>query len=179
MPDPNSNSRSFESRLEAIERHLNLRSPAPAKPRTYDDQFKSRNSTGTGNGTNTTEDPAFPPFKKGGTTADDPNAPFEENVNKPVLSAPAPGPAPDATGTAAGAAESVIQTRKPAAGSVDENSSKKNDQGLRLDTRVTSRAVSPRERQTIVIGGANAAIATAKKPATLKVDARSINVAKY
>lgn len=180
MPDPNSSARNFESRLEVIERHLNLRSPT--RPRTYDDPFKSRNpGTGSGGAVDRVqpEDPNFGAPRRGGTGVDDPNAPFEENTKKPVLPAPVPGIGKEGTGSGAGASESVIQTKKPAAGTVDENSNKKNDQGLRLDTRITSRAVSPRERQTITIGGANAAVATAKKPTAPKADARTVNVAKY
>lgn len=183
VPDPNGGARNVESRLEAIERHLNLRSPT--RPRTYDDPFKSRNpgsGTGTGGAVDRVQpdDTNFGAPKRGGTGVDDPNAPFEENTKKPVLPAPVPGSGNEGTSVGgAGASESVIQTKKPAAGTVDENSNKKSDQGLRLDTRITSRAVSPRERQTITISGANAAVATAKKPTTPKADARTVNVAKY
>ncbi|MEK6259510.1 MAG: hypothetical protein AABP62_12910 [Planctomycetota bacterium] len=63
-----------------------------------------------------------------------------------------------------GDADLVIPEKKPAptGTAVEEN---KGPQTLRLDSRITSRAVSPRERQTIVVGFAKPVTARAMTPA--------------
>jgi hypothetical protein len=75
-----------------------------------------------------------------------------------------------------GPSDTVIQSKKPAPGpSIDDD---KKDQTLRLDTRVTSRAVAPRERRSSVAGVATAKIKTTR---TLQVDAQPsiIDVVRY
>ena len=58
----------------------------------------------------------------------------------------------------------VIPEKKPAptGAAVEENNG---PQTLRLDSRITSKAVTPRERQTIVVGFQKPVVARAKAPA--------------
>lgn len=168
VPDPaGSTSGSIESRLKYIEEKLNI---TPPKNRTYDGfdrtnettvPIRRRNNT---NNNNADEFQAPTP----GRTREPDNEPFQENppsgstsrdtfkANKDGnLGAPGPAPSPPE--------ETAIPTKKPAQGGVDDNQKgEKKDQTLKLDTRVTSRAVSPRERQSISVGFAKSVVAKSK-----------------
>ena len=189
-PDPTTGSRSIEQRLETIERELRIVPPRTNRERTYNNTPDNFNSVprSRGNGTDTTIPSRRPPedFEAPvpGTTAPVDNAPFEENPPaaerrnslRPPLGDAAPA---DATHTDAGipipSKDATPDKKKPAAGEPKEN-----DQSLRLDYRVTSRAVSPRERLAMPTGADKPAVA-AKKPAKLQVDAqpRDVKLARY
>ena len=65
-------------------------------------------------------------------------------------------------------ADLVIPARRPAAtGTVNEGSNR--PMTLPLDSRITSRAVSPRERQVIAVGFQKSVVASAKPVAPAKV----------
>lgn len=152
VPDPTINSnttKTFESRLEAVERALNINPNNTNPRRTFDDGFgrpANRGNTGF-----TDEDPAAIPARPrrnpaaGSGTNDNFEAPenrsngtmFEENrTNRVNLGTPNDGHS-----------EEVIPTKKPAPGPpIDDKST------MRMDSRVTSRAVSPRERTSMPAG---------------------------
>lgn len=181
-PDPANGARNVENRLERIERHLNLNSST--RNRTYEaDPFTRRPSnsgstndetgTGTGNG-NGNDFPAPRPNRNldnGGMF--EPNTRSGSGSGTGLTTERIPIPGDDTN-------ETVIQSKKPAPGPVDEPADKKKDQSLRLDYRITSTAVSPRER----ISRTNAPTMTAvtrKKSPTLQVDAqpRLVDIARH
>lgn len=197
VPDPANSSRNLENRLQVIERHLHITPPATNNNnntngnRTYgDDGFQSVPSgRGNRNGNNTT----IPNRGNGNTGNDgfDPPVPADnrdnggmfkdreqERQDESLRRIPLPGdPAPEG---------SVIPSKKPAAApAIDDktNGSKageKSTQTLPLDSQMTSRAVSPRERQAISVGP-HTTVVSARKPASkMQVDAQpqTINVAR-
>lgn len=208
VPDPSNSARDLETRLQVIERALNITPPRRTKtyaPDNFNSVSPNRNKTNNNSTTpNPTNDPDEFPAPLPGTRrngADDTemfeqNRPAEgtaaERAFKPATETIAiPGAAIDIgadTGTDAGG--TVIQTKKPAPGAVIDDPEKdtSKDQGLRLETRITSRAVSPRERLAISGGMAKSAglkvpvAAAAKKPVPqLRTDAhpRTADIARY
>ena len=228
VADPNNHSRGtnssgIESRLEAIEKQLNILPPRD-RTRTYDpeDKFTPRTRTqpndglGSGNSVPARRRPA------GGTVVDDENF-TTPNVRNPAHGTtrdpaddlyPANPPARTGTdGAASGARETfkpnteklnpvkpntdqpasdqgeagksdstsndtinapdpdlVIPARKPATtGTAIEGSNRP----LTLDSRITSRAVSPRERQVIAVGFQKSVVASTKPVAPAKAPALS------
>jgi hypothetical protein len=181
IPDPANNARSIESRLEVIEKALNIPVPRNSPmPKTYgDDGFNPR----MGNGTDTD------PNAGGGSTipsrparVTDPNDPSFEAPTQPRRgtfgSGAEPFPTNPAPGNSSGAErqesfkaktdgidlkipDAIIPEKKPAPGGAAIEDPK--PQTLRLDTRVTSRAVSPRERQSISVGFAKSVVAASPK----------------
>ena len=203
VPDPANSSRSFENRLDVIERHLHINPPVVDKNRTYrDDGFKSVPSRG-GNRNGTVNDPLR---GSGGTRDDDLEPPIpantRDNTNQMFEDRDRERLHGSGTGTGTGSEssqriplpgdpgpeESVIPSKKPAAApAIDEKAkddkgtkTEKSTQTLPLDSRVTSRAVSPRERQAISVG-TRTTVAAAKQPVSkLQVDAHpQMNVARH
>ncbi len=222
VADPNNYSRGttshgIESRLEAIEKHLNIVPPRD-RTRTYDDdRFTPRTPTRTNDGLGTGSSVPARRRPAAGTGID------EEGYSVPNVRTPAGGgtsggagasggandglfeanPARTGTdGAAAGARESfkvntekadtekakpetneqgkndaadadlVIPARRPAAtGTVNEGSNR--PMTLPLDSRITSRAVSPRERQVIAVGFQKSVVASTKPVAPAKAPALS------
>ena len=220
VADPNNNSRGtesrgVESRLEAIERHLNIVPPRDhtgTRSRTYDDEFNAtprprtrtdglgsgnsipaRENFGTGtrrpagsgtdaegystpsvrtpaHGTNTdsVDDGAFRANPPARTAPDGASSgtrdTFKVNTEKSG-SEKSDSAASDSSNAAD--ADLVIPAKKPAAtGTAIEGTNR--PQTLPLDSRVTSKAVSPRERQAIAVGFQKPVIARAKTPAPAK-----------
>ena len=207
IADPSNSSRGIESRLEAIEKQLNIVPPREhtgPRPRTYgDDQFgpsrpqprvneglddgsavPARGGVGTGTrrsgtghvieeedfsrpnvrtparGTNMDNNEPFPansaPRGKTDGTSLGPRDTYKANTEKANTEATdAPKPAD---------ADLVIPEKRPAptGAAVEETNG---PQTLRLDSRITSKAVSPRERQTIVVGFQKPVVARTKSPA--------------
>jgi hypothetical protein len=172
--------------LQVIERALNITPPA-RNNRTYaPDNFNSttpnRNRNDTTNPNRDSSDPdnfQAPTRPRGngtGTGTGDDGEMFRENTGTgsiernfkaPIESIAIPGEA------------QTIQTKKPAPGDPiddkdNQGTEKKKDQTLRLDSRIVSRAVSPRER----LGGRSA---TESKSSSVHMDAhpRTVNVARY
>ena len=199
-PDPAASSRTIEQRLERIERELKIPPQrSNATDRTYSpDSFNPV----PGRGTRETEsDTTVPSRGEGGdefkspinrNSNEDPNEPFRENppaTRRNSLKPPTTDGDSGATGTGQTSGDSGItipakeavipsQHKKPAPGAPIESDK---SQTLRLDSRVTSRAVSPRERLALPVGTVNISVAAAKRPAaTLQVDAEpnAVNVAR-
>lgn len=187
VPDPKTGSRTIEQRLRAIERELKI--VAPTTPETYTpDDFNSvPGPRGTGTGTTIpsrrNNDTQFEMPPRGKAT-DTEGEMFEENRAEPRSSLKPPINGATNSGTKIDESGSPIpskstgdesSTKKPAPGEpIDEGKG----QSLRLDSRVTSRAVSPRQRLATPIKPA----VVARKPATkLQVDVqpRTANVARY
>jgi hypothetical protein len=191
-PDPANSSRSVETRLEAIERELKIN---PPRSRTYEpDRFNTVPSRGRETIPNRprggTTDEFETPIPGGtgtgaGTGGTDDGEMFRENPRRgsgstESLRIPIPGDTP----------ETVIPSKAPAPASVDEKGSKVDEPAPRpedkttllpLDTRVTSRAVSPRERQAITVGFAKPVVANRKAAPKMQVDAHPqvTNVARH
>lgn len=206
IADPsNQSTRGIETRLEAIEKHLNIVPPRDhtgPRPRTYDDDrfspsktrmptndgfddgstVPARNGTGTGTrrgGTGTViEDENFsrPNIRNParGTTTNPDNDPFPANsAPRGNTDGTSTGPREtfkantekaNSEGTDASKpvdADLVIPEKKPAptGAAVEETNG---PQTLRLDSRITSKAVSPRERQSIAVGFQQPAVARTK-----------------
>ena len=209
VADPNNHSRGtnssgIESRLEAIEKHLNILPPRD-RTRTYDpdDKFTPRTRTqpndglGSGNSIPAREGHGAGVRRAPGTVVDD------EGYSRPSVRNPARGtigesagdgvfeanpPARSGTdGASSGAFESrkvnteqpdtdkkdaadadlVIPAKKPAAtGAAIEGTNR--PQTLPLDSRITSRAVSPRERQVIAVGFQKSVVASTKPVVPVK-----------
>jgi len=181
-PDPLNSARSIENRLDAIEKTLKI---APPKNRTYEDNFgPSPGRTGTGTTIpnrprNNSNDDAFQSPIPGRQNGTNDNEPFQENP--PANSRDAFKANTGSTLNAPGNSDTVIPGKKPAPGPAIDDADDKKNQTLRLDTQITSRAVSPRERQSISVGFAKAAVASSKKASpTLQLDAKSdsVNVAR-
>lgn len=187
-PDPTNGSRSIEQRLEAIERELRIVPPRTNRERTYNNTPDNFNSVPRSRGTGT--DTTIPSRRPSddfeapvpGTTAPTDTEPFQENPPperrnslRPPLGDPAPADAHTDAGIPIPSKETTPDKKKPAAGEPKDN-----DQTLRLDSRVTSRAVSPRERLASSTSIEKPAVA-AKKPAKLQVDAqpRDVKMARY
>ena len=197
VPDPANSARSIENRLQVIEKSLNI--APPNKPRTYDDSFNSVPGRG-GNestvpvrprGNSTGETFELPPNRGAGGTDD--GEMFRENPSgrggagsTESLRIPLPGDDVKA--------ETAIPAKAPApALPIDDKGTSTDGKGttpkeapkpqsLRLENRITSRAVSPRERQTISMGFAKPATVATKKPASkLQMDAppHTVNVAQH
>ncbi len=226
VADPNNysrgtESRGVESRLEAIERQLNIVPPRDhtgTRSRTYDDEFnatprpRTRTNDGLGSGSSI---PAREPYGTG-TRRPAGSGIDAEGYSTPSVRTPAHGTNTDAvddgtfranppartgpdgasSGTRdtfkvntdkintdqsgseksdsaasdssnAGDADLVIPAKKPAAtGTAIEGTNR--PQTLPLDSRITSKAVSPRERQVIAVGFQKPVIARAKTPAPAK-----------
>jgi len=186
-PDPANGSRSVEQRLDTIERELNIVPNRNShKDKTYapNDGFNSVPARGSGGfGTETTIPSKRPGSTRDdefqaptpGRTDDDSNEPFKENpTTKQGSFKPPTNEAGDNGITIPG------EIKKPAPG---EPIDKDKGQSLRLDSRVTSRAVAPRERLAIRDGATKPAVASAKKPvgSKLQVDAhpRTVNLARH
>ncbi len=224
VADPSNYSRGIETRLEAIEKHLNIVPPREhtlpprentgTRTRTYDDDrfspsrprtrtndglddgtsVPARDGAGTGtrrsgSGTATESEPFTEPLRTRprGTTDPD-NDPFPAN-SAPRGSSDGASTGPretfkantekvntnkantDKTGTELKEApkpddpDLVIPEKKPAP-TGDAVEEKSGPQTLRLDSRITSKAVSPRERQTIVVGFQKPVVARTKSPTT-------------
>lgn len=191
-PDPNNatTSTTVESRLQEIERILNIKPRVNNK--TYEDRFNSRGGQGSGTAIpsrtqgGASDDPNDFPLPRRNNTNTNDQEPFQERGRENDGSASSQGTFRPNLGAPEGNNETVIPSKKPAPSSGVEDKSKskeeKGNQSLRLDTQVTSRAVSPRERQTI--GGAAKPVVAAKKAnnkTSLKVDAHplSVDVARY
>lgn len=212
VADPNNygrgtSSNGIESRLEAIEKQLNI-VPPRERTRTYDpdDKFTPRTRTRTnedmGNGSSIPAREGVGARRTPGTAVD------EEGYSRPSVRSPARGTAGEsaddgvfeanpparsgADGASSGAFESrkvntektdtekseadkkdaadadlVIPAKKPAAtGAAIEGTNR--PQTLPLDSRVTSRAVSPRERQVIAVGFQKSVVASTKPVAPAK-----------
>ena len=197
VPDSANSTRSIESRLEVIEKALHI-TPPPAKTRTYEDKFDS--VPGRANESTVPVRPrggstgdAFDLPIQGGTGGTDDGGLFKENPRSrdgggttESLKPPLPGDD--------GKNETVIPAKKPApALPIDDKGTSTDNKGttteeqpksqaLRLENRVTSRAVSPRERQAISVGFAQpAAVASKKTAPKSRVDAQPqpINVARH
>lgn len=181
-PDPLNSSRNIENRLDVIEKTLNI---APPKNRTYEDNFgPGRNR----NGVETT----IPNRARGTSNEDDFKSPIqgrqrETDDNEPFRENPPANSSRDAfkanTGStldAPGTSDTVIPAKKPAPGPAIDDADDKKNQTLRLDTQVTSRAVSPRERQPISVGFAKSAVASTKTTPKLQLEVKSnsVNVAR-
>ncbi len=210
IADPSNHASGIESRLEAIEKQLNIVPPREhtgTGPRTYDaDRFKGRTRSndgfegnavppreGTGTGTrrsgsgSSPEDGSFsrPKIRNPDDPDTEPFAPnsaprsgtegasglrdtFKTNTEKANTDAEKTE-AEKGTSEGTDASKStdpdlVIPAKKPApTGPVEEPPS---PQTLRLDSRMTSRAVSPRERLTIVVGFQKPVVAQTKAPKT-------------
>mgnify|MGYP003337095851 FL=1 len=187
-PDPYNGSRSVEQRLEAIERELRIVPPRNNRERTYNsdpDGFSpSTRPRGTGIDTTVPSRRPADTFESPvpGTTPPTDNTPFEENqpaerrnsLRPPLGDAESTGAHTDA-GAPIPSKEPAQDKKKPAAGEPKDN-----DQTLRLDSRITSRAVSPRERLASSTAIEKPAVAV-KKPAKLQVDAqpRDVKMARY
>jgi len=183
VADPaNGTARNIENRLEVIEKALNI---TPPRARTYEqDNFNpaspTRNRTNEGtNRTRTNDGTEFEAPAPGRTRDDSDKGMFEERSTngstersfKPATETIAIPGNDDSSGT-------VIQSKKPAPGpSIDD----KNDQTLRLDSRITSRAVAPRGRQFMASGSVMKSTVAAKAKSQLQVDAqpRTINLARH
>lgn len=219
VADPNNygrgtSSNGIESRLEAIEKQLNI-VPPRERTRTYDpdDKFTPRTrtrtneDTGSGSSIPAREGHGTGVRRTPGTVVDD------EGYSRPSVRNPARGTASEsaddgpfevnpparsgADGASSGAFESrkvntektdtekseadkkdaadadlVIPAKRPAAtGSAIEGTNR--PQTLPLDSRVTSRAVSPRERQVIAVGFQKSVVASTKPVAPAKAPALS------
>ena len=191
-PDPNSSSNtpssspnSIESRLEAIERTLNMSAPRP-NARTYEDRFNPRGSSTTipGRNSNGVNDDSrdFPaPQRTTPNTNTNTNdaEPFQENDSGPAASRGTFRPDLGAPDNDPVKNDTVIPSKKPAPGSgVEDNST----QTLRLDARITSRPVSPRQRRGVAAEAPKPVVAARKSNKTsLRVDAvpDSAQVARY
>lgn len=181
-PDPLNSSRAIENRLDVIEKQLNI---TPPRNRTYQDSFGSGRNR---NGTETT----IPNRARGTSNDDDFKSPIqgprnEADDNEPFRANPPANSSRDAfkanTGAtldAPGTSDTVIPAKKPAPGPAIDDTEDKKNQTLRLDTQITSRAVSPRERQVISVGFAKSAVATSKAPPKLQIEVKSnsLNVAR-
>ena len=205
--DPSNYSRGIESRLETIEKQLNIvppREPSGPRPSTYaPDDFRAppRSRTRTNDGL----DEAAPvPARDGtGTRRSGTGSVIDDgNFSKPDVRNPAQGkttdpnddfyranptPRGNTDGTSTGPRDTfkantknvnseeteapkpadpdlVIPEKKPApTGSAVEETN--GPQTLRLESRITSKAVSPRERQAIVVGFQKPVVARTKTPA--------------
>lgn len=207
VADPSNYSRGIETRLEVIEKQLNIVPPREntgTRPRTYDedrfspsrtrtrtnDEFEdgnaipARDGAGTGtrrSGTGTViEDENFsrPSIRNParGTTTEPDNEPFPAN-SAPRSNTDGTSTGPRETfkantekvntegtkGPKPADADLVIPEKKPVptGTAVEENNG---PQTLRLDSRITSKAVSPRDRQTIVVDAPKSVIARTKVP---------------
>lgn len=181
-PDPLNSSRAIENRLDVIEKALNI---APPKNRTYEDSFGSGRNR---NGTETT----IPNRARGTTNDDDFKSPIqgrqnEADDNEPFRANPPENTSRDtfkantgSTLNAPGTSDTVIPAKKPAPGPAIDDADDKKNQTLRLDTQITSRAVSPRERQAISVGFAKPAVAASKVVPKLQIEVKSnsLNVAR-
>lgn len=177
VADPaNGTARSIEKRLEVIERELRITPPRDTK--TYaPDNFGTANPNRNRERVRDDNNPNFEAPAPGSRNREnEDNGMFQERSStersfKPVTEKIA------IPGGDLGAPETVIQSKKPAPGpSIDDE---KKDQSLRLlDTRVTSRAVAPRERRS---SASVVATAKTKTTRTLQVDAQPsiIDVVRY
>lgn len=184
VADPtNGTARNVETRLEAIEKALNITPPRPN--RTYErDNFNSAPSSRPRTNDTTvpgrTREDNFEAPAQGRTRENSDTEMFQEDRAptsstersfKPATEQIAIPGNDDSSGT-------VIQSKKPAPGpSIDD----KNDTTLRLDSRITSRAVAPRGRQFMSSGAAVVPTVAAKLKPQLQVDAqpRTINLARH
>ncbi|HEY4260944.1 MAG TPA: hypothetical protein VGM98_12320 [Schlesneria sp.] len=183
IADPaNGTARNIENRLEVIERELRI---TPPRARTYaPDNFNSaspnrnRNNDAPSPTRNREDGTNFEAPAPGRNREENDNEMFRERSSngstersfKPATERIAIPGNDDSTGT-------VIQSKKPAPGpSIDD----KNDTTLRLDSRITSRAVAPRGRQFMVSGATAVTPVVAKTKPQLQVDAqpRTINLAR-
>ena len=209
VADPSNYSRGIETRLEAIEKHLNIVPPREntgTQPRTYDaDRFgpsrRPRSTDGLDDGT------AVPPREgngQGTRRSGTGNVIDDGTFSKPDVRNPShgkttdpndeffkgnPAPRSNTDGTSTGPRETFkVNTEKantelkeapmpadpdlvipkkepvPTGPAIEE---KNGPQTLRLDSRITSKAVSPRERQTIVVGFQKPVVARTKAPTTI------------
>ena len=200
VPDPTNSARSIESRLEVIEKALHI-TPPPAKTRTYEDNEDKFNSV-----RGRENEAPIPSRPRGGSTGDafdlpiqggaggtDDGGLFKENPRSrdgagttESLKPPLPGDD--------GKNETVIPAKKPApALPIDDKGTPTDNKGttteeqpksqaLRLENRITSRAVSPRERQAISVGFAKPAAVASKKTAPksrVVAPPQPINVARH
>ncbi len=205
IADPSNSSRGIETRLEAIERQLNIVPPrehAGPRPRTYDDD-RFAPSKGRTRTNDTFDDGSAVPARggvgAGGRRSGAGNVLDDTDFSKPAVRHPAHGTSTDpendpfdknsaprskTDGTSTGPRETFkantekinsegtdgpkpadpdleIPPKKPApTGAAVEESN--GPQTLRLDSRITSKAVSPRERQTIATGFQKPVIARTK-----------------
>jgi hypothetical protein len=164
----------------------------PPNNRTYDDDFNTvPRNRGSGSGLDSTNPSRsqgsganpddFSRPRPSGTNQD--TEPFEPNDPSGSSTRETFRPAGDANLGAPNSGETVIPSKKPAPPPPIENGAEdkkgdKTNQSLRLDTRVTSRAVSPRERHSTLGNRTNAVAGT---PARRQVDTppRTVNVARY